>query len=36
MSRIIQAEARAAGRGLWAGDFENPARWRREHPRDAR
>jgi endonuclease YncB( thermonuclease family) len=31
-----EAEARAAGRGVWAGDFENPAHWRREHPRDAR
>jgi endonuclease YncB( thermonuclease family) len=31
-----EAEARAARRGLWAGDFENPARWRREHPRDGR
>jgi endonuclease YncB( thermonuclease family) len=26
-------EARAARRGLWAGDFERPSQWRREHPR---
>jgi endonuclease YncB( thermonuclease family) len=31
-----EAEARAARRGLWAGEFENPARWRQEHSRDAR
>ena len=26
-----QAEARASGRGLWSGDFEHPADWRRRH-----
>ncbi len=33
--RYAQAEreARAARRGLWAGSFETPAAWRREHPR---
>lgn len=28
-----EAEARAAKRGLWAGSFQRPADWRREHPR---
>lgn len=26
-------KAHAAGRGIWAGSFENPYDWRREHPR---
>ena len=26
-----QAEARASRRGLWGGDFEHPADWRRRH-----
>ena len=26
-----EAAARAAGRGLWAGEFERPQDWRREH-----
>jgi endonuclease YncB( thermonuclease family) len=29
-----EAEARRAGRGLWAGSFERPAAWRREHRHD--
>ena len=28
-----EREARSARRGLWAGSFERPAEWRREHPR---
>lgn len=28
-----EAQARAAGRGLWAGGFERPAQYRAEHPR---
>ncbi len=28
-----EREARQARRGLWAGSFEQPAEWRREHPR---
>jgi endonuclease YncB( thermonuclease family) len=28
-----EREARAARRGLWAGSFEEPAAWRREHGR---
>lgn len=28
-----EAEARAAGRGLWATEFERPAAWRARHPR---
>ncbi len=28
-----EAEARAAGRGLWAGTFQRPADYRAEHPR---
>ena len=33
--RYAQAEreARAARRGLWAGSFQTPAAWRRDHPR---
>jgi endonuclease YncB( thermonuclease family) len=30
---VEEAEARAARRGLWAGDFETPAEWRAAHPR---
>jgi endonuclease YncB( thermonuclease family) len=28
-----EAEARAAKRGLWTGDFMPPREWRRQHPR---
>jgi endonuclease YncB( thermonuclease family) len=28
-----EAEARAAKRGIWAGDFERPQEHRRQHPR---
>lgn len=28
-----QADAKAAGRGIWAGTFENPRAWRDRHPR---
>ena len=28
-----EREARGAKRGLWAGRFDEPAQWRREHPR---
>jgi endonuclease YncB( thermonuclease family) len=28
-----EREARANRRGLWAGSFERPAQWRKEHPR---
>ena len=28
-----QGVARAAGRGIWAGGFENPADWRADHAR---
>jgi endonuclease YncB( thermonuclease family) len=28
-----EREAREARRGLWAGQFDEPAQWRREHPR---
>ena len=28
-----EREAREAKRGLWAGRFDEPAQWRREHPR---
>lgn len=31
---VEEAEARLAGRGLWAGSFERPAAWRKEHRRD--
>jgi endonuclease YncB( thermonuclease family) len=31
--RSEEEQARAAGRGLWALDFERPETWRREHPR---
>lgn len=30
-----EADARAAGRGIWAGSFERPAAWRERHPRPA-
>lgn len=35
-SRYISAEneARSAKRGMWAGSFETPRRWRDGHPRD--
>jgi endonuclease YncB( thermonuclease family) len=29
----LEEEARAARRGLWRGDFETPAEWRKRHPR---
>jgi len=29
-----EAEARAARRGIWAGSFDSPRQWRRDHPRD--
>jgi endonuclease YncB( thermonuclease family) len=28
-----EAEAKLAGRGIWAGPFERPQDWRRNHPR---
>lgn len=28
-----EAEARAARKGIWAGNFERPADWRDDHPR---
>jgi endonuclease YncB( thermonuclease family) len=28
-----EAEAKAAGRGIWALSFERPEAWRRSHPR---
>ncbi|MCP4740093.1 MAG: thermonuclease family protein [Bosea sp.] len=28
-----EAEAKAAGRGIWATSFERPEAWRRSHPR---
>jgi endonuclease YncB( thermonuclease family) len=31
--RAEEAEAKAAGRGLWALQFERPEAWRRQHPR---
>lgn len=31
--RSEEAEAKAAGRGLWALTFERPETWRRQHPR---
>ncbi|WGD30558.1 thermonuclease family protein [Ancylobacter sp. WKF20] len=31
--RREQAAARAAGRGIWSGPFEEPAQWRERHPR---
>jgi endonuclease YncB( thermonuclease family) len=34
--RTEEAAARAAGRGIWAGRFERPSDWRREHPRTDR
>ncbi|MFO1149184.1 MAG: thermonuclease family protein [Alsobacter sp.] len=29
-----QAQARAAGRGIWGTEFQRPADWRAAHPRD--
>jgi endonuclease YncB( thermonuclease family) len=29
----LESDARAARRGVWQGAFEDPARWRRTHPR---
>jgi endonuclease YncB( thermonuclease family) len=26
-----EAEAKSAGRGIWAGTFEAPAQWRQDH-----
>lgn len=31
--RSEESEAKAAGRGLWALQFERPETWRRQHPR---
>ncbi len=31
--RSEEAEAKAAGRGIWATTFERPEAWRRSHPR---
>lgn len=28
-----EAEARKARRGMWSGEFQRPADWRRDHPR---
>jgi endonuclease YncB( thermonuclease family) len=28
-----EREARDARRGIWAGSFERPSEWRRQHPR---
>ncbi|MCB1443478.1 MAG: thermonuclease family protein [Methyloceanibacter sp.] len=28
-----ESEARAAGRGIWAGAFQKPGAWRQDHPR---
>lgn len=28
-----ESEARAAGRGIWAGSFQHPGEWREQHPR---
>jgi len=30
-----QAQAKAAGKGIWRGSFQRPADWRAAHPRDA-
>jgi endonuclease YncB( thermonuclease family) len=32
----LEAEARAARRGIWAGGFERPEEWRRRHPQEGR
>ena len=29
----VESEARAAGRGIWAGTFQRPGEWRESHPR---
>ena len=31
-----ESEAKAAFRGLWAGEFERPKDWRKDHPRNSR
>jgi endonuclease YncB( thermonuclease family) len=31
----LEAEAKAARRGIWSGSFQRPSEWRREHPREA-
>jgi endonuclease YncB( thermonuclease family) len=31
----IESEAKAARRGIWAGSFQRPSEWRRDHPREA-
>ena len=28
-----ESEARAAGKGIWAGSFQRPGEWRQQHPR---
>jgi endonuclease YncB( thermonuclease family) len=30
---LAEFEARQAKRGIWAGEFQDPAEWRAEHPR---
>jgi endonuclease YncB( thermonuclease family) len=31
--KAAEAEARAAKRGIWAGEFDRPQDYRRQHPR---
>jgi endonuclease YncB( thermonuclease family) len=31
----LESQAKAARRGLWAGSFQRPSEWRRDHPREA-
>lgn len=30
----VESEARAAGRGIWAGTFQRPGAWRQDNPRN--
>jgi endonuclease YncB( thermonuclease family) len=32
---LLEVQAKAGRRGIWAGSFQRPAEWRREHPREA-
>jgi endonuclease YncB( thermonuclease family) len=32
---MLETQAKAAKRGIWAGSFQRPSEWRREHPREA-